>query len=160
MIKYNVFLLAEWTGRKVLDILKVVLQRENISKECSETEAKELTKTCRMTEYFIRSSETESVSTLVQPEQVEFHTITHVDGISLWPERMLKELIDYCAVKDHEDLPQIDVKSLDAKSAIENVGRKCTPAIFEQRNRNGEVVIRCWLCFHQQMVESTVSFAS
>lgn len=42
---------------------------------------------------------------------------------------MPKELIDYWAVKGPEDLHHSDVKSLDAKSAIQKVGRKCTPAI-------------------------------
>ena len=55
---------------------------------------------------------------------------------------MLKDLIDYWAVKDLEDLHHSNVKSLEAKSAIQKVGRKCTPAIFECRNQNGEVVIR------------------
>ena len=60
---------------------------------------------------------------------------------------MLKELIDSWAVKGPEDLHHSDVKSLDDKSSIQKAGRKCTPAIFERRNRNGEVVIRSWLCF-------------
>ena len=33
------------------------------------------------------------------------------------------------------------------KKGANNVIRKCTPAMFERRNRNGEVVIRSWLCF-------------
>jgi len=80
-------------------------------------------------------------------KQVVPESHTQVDDISLWSERMLKELIDYRAVKDPEDLHHNDVKSLDAKSAIQNVGRKCTTAMFEGRNRNGEVVICYWLCF-------------
>jgi len=73
---------------------------------------------------------------------------------------MWKELIDYWTVKDLEDLHQSGVKSLDAKSAIQNVSRKCTPAIFERLNRNREVVLRFWLCFHKQIVESTASSAN
>ena len=91
---------------------------------------------------------TDTASKQVLPES---HTNTQVDDISLWSEHMTKEFIDYWAVKGAEDLHHNDVKSLDAKSAIQkganNVIRKCTPATFERRNRNGEVVIRSWLCF-------------
>ena len=58
--------------------------------------------------------------------------------LPLWPEHMTKELIDYWAVKSAEDLHHSDIKSFNAKSAIQkgaNSGiRKCTPAFFTQRN--------------------------
>ena len=63
-------------------------------------------------------------------------------------------------VKGLDDLQHNDAKSLDAKRVIQKVCRNCTPAMFERRNRNEEVVIRSWLCFHQQMLTSTASFAS
>ena len=82
---------------------------------------------------------------------LESLTDAQVDDISLWPEHMTKELIDYWAVKGAEDLHHSDIKSLNAKSAIQkgaNSGiRKCTPVLFTRRNRNGEDVIRSWLCF-------------
>ncbi|XP_042230518.1 uncharacterized protein LOC121871963 [Homarus americanus] len=63
---------------------------------------------------------------------------------------MTKQFIDYWAANGSESLHS-DAKFLDAKSAVQkeanNVSRKCTPAMFEQRNRNGEVVKRSWLCF-------------
>jgi len=72
----------------------------------------------------------------------ESHTITEVDDISLLPDRIpppSPKIIDYWAVKGLYDFHDSVVKSLDAKSAIQKVGWKCTPAIFERRN--GEVVI-------------------
>ena len=163
--------------------------KRKVSKERSERESQELTKTRRMTEFFTLSSALEadshSASSSVQPEQapaaetpassssglstvendqnventdtaskqvlLESLTDAQVDDISLWPEHMTKELIDYWAVKGAEDLHHSDIKSLNAKSAIQkgaNSGiRKCTPALFTRRNRNGEDVIRSWLCF-------------
>ena len=44
-----------------------------------------------------------------------------------------------------EDHHYRGIKSLDAISAIQKVGRKSTPAIFERLNRNGEVVNGYWL---------------
>jgi len=73
---------------------------------------------------------------------------------------MPKELIDRWTVKGLGDLHQNAVKSFDAKSAIQKVGRNCTIAISERRNRNGEVVMRSLFVFHQQMVKPTASFAS
>ena len=87
---------------------------------------------------------TGTASKQVVPEN---DTITQVNDISLCPERMPKELIDYWIVKGAEDLDHSDVKSLDIKSAIQQVSRKCTPDMFERRNRNGEVLIYSWLCF-------------
>ena len=69
---------------------------------------------------------------------LESLTDAQVDDISLWPEHMTKELIDYWAVKGAEDLHHSDIKSLNAKSAIQkgaNSGiRKCKPALFTRRN--------------------------
>ena len=76
-----------------------------------------------------------------------FHTITQVDDISLWPERTPKELIDYWAGKCLENLHHNGIKSLDAKFAMQKVGCKCTQGMFERWKRNGEVVIRSWICY-------------
>ena len=87
------------------------------------------------------------------PEPPESHMTTELanSDISLWPEHMNNDFIDFWAVKGADDLHYSDAKYLDAKSAIQNdansVSRKCTPAMFERRNRNGEVVKRSWLCF-------------
>ena len=93
----------------------------------------------------------ENTDTASKQVLLESLTDAQVDDISLWPEHMTKELIDYWAVKGAEDLHHSDIKSLNAKSAIQkgaNSGiRKCTPALFTRRNRNGEDVIRSWLCF-------------
>lgn len=63
----------------------------------------------------------------------ESHTNPHVDDIGLWPVHMTKELIDYWTAKVPQDLHHSDVKTLDAKSAIQkvadNVSRKCTPEL-------------------------------
>ena len=61
----------------------------------------------------------------------ESHTNTQSDDIRIWPERMPKELIYYWDVKGPEDLHHSDVKSLDAKFAIQKVGRKSIPVMFE-----------------------------
>lgn len=81
--------------------------------------------------------ETGTASKQVLPES---HTNPHVDDIGLWPVHITKELIDYWTAKGPQDLHHSDVKTLDAKSAIQivadNASRKCTPAMFERRNRN------------------------
>ena len=93
----------------------------------------------------------ENTDTASKQVLLESLTDAQVDDISSWPEHMTKELIDYWAVKGAEDLHHSDIKSLNAKSAIQkgaNSGiRKCTPALFTRQNRNGEDVIRSWLCF-------------
>ena len=50
-----------------------------------------------------------------------------------------------------EDHHHSDVKPLDAKSALHKVGYKCTLAMFERRNRNGEVGISSWHCFSPEL---------
>ena len=55
-------------------------------------------------------------------------------------------------MKDLGNPHHSDVKSSDAKSAIQKVARKCTPAIFKRRDQNGEVLstangrVHCFLC--------------
>lgn len=87
-------------------------------------------------------------------KQVNQQTTTQLNDIGLWPEKLTKEFVDYWAVKGAEDLQYSDAKILDVKSATQtckkdthNIRRKCTPALFERKNRNGEVVKRSWLCF-------------
>lgn len=87
-------------------------------------------------------------------KQVNQQTTTQLNDIGLWPEKLTKEFVDYWAVKGAEDLQYSDAKILDVKSATQtckkdthNIRRKCTPALFERKNRNGEVVKRLWLCF-------------
>ncbi|XP_042214598.1 uncharacterized protein LOC121861102 [Homarus americanus] len=146
------------------------------SKERAEREAKEFTKTRRLTEFFTRPSASEHLvsasasSSSRQPEQVpacdasasslygssslstggndqtaeeieieskhvppevQMATTQNYDiDISLWSEHLTKQFIDYWAANGSEHLHH-----------------KCTPAMFERRNRNGEVVKRSWLCF-------------
>ncbi|XP_065662885.1 uncharacterized protein LOC136085499 [Hydra vulgaris] len=73
------------------------------------------------------------------------------DDISRWPEKITAEFINYWAGRGHMDLNHSDVKSLNDKSAIQkaanSVSRKCASTMFQQLNRNREVVKRSWLCF-------------
>ena len=70
---------------------------------------------------------TDTASKQVLPES---HTNTQVDDISLWPEHMTKSFIDYWAVKGAEDLHHSDVKSLDAKSAIQKRCKQCHSEMY------------------------------
>ncbi|MEL7308383.1 MAG: DUF4371 domain-containing protein, partial [Pseudomonadota bacterium] len=87
-------------------------------------------------------------------KQVNQQTTAQHNDIGLWPEKLTKEFVDYWAVKGAEDLQYSDAKILDVKSATQtfkkdthDIRRKCTPAMFERKNPNGELVKRSWLCF-------------
>ena len=93
-------------------------------------------------------------SSLSKQVNRESYTTTQLNDIGLWPEKLTKEFVDYLAVKGAEDLQYSDAKTLEVKSATQtckkdthNISRKCTPAMFERKNRNGEVVKHSWLCF-------------
>jgi len=145
--------------------------KRKASKERAERQAEVLTKTPRLTEFFTRptapeqretpaASSSSSLSTVHQNvEKVDTASkqvlpeceVIQVNDISLWPVNITEEFIHFWAGRGPTDLHHNDAKSLDAKSTIQKAAnsaiRKCTPAMFERRNRNGEVVKRSWLCF-------------
>ncbi|XP_065645338.1 uncharacterized protein LOC136075828 [Hydra vulgaris] len=124
--------------RKLKRVYMSGADKRKLAKEKDKKNTEIISKTRRMTEFFIK-----------QPNTTSSSEVSSKLDIGLWPENMTG-LIDYWAKVGSSNLQNCNEELFIQKSKYwfdVKFTRKCNKSLFERKTANGEIIKRSWLCF-------------
>ena len=133
-------------SRRMTDFVKVN-PNINVSKQ-AQNEAEQSAKTGDSKS---RPTSSCQVNSVPEFESIEKFTSTHIIDVAFWPNKPEQACIDFWASRESLELQHNDERLFEIRSVQKKAGkapaRICTSAMFNRRNKNGEVVNRLWFCF-------------